>query len=159
MLRDADQRRTFWESADSVEPGLSEACGCYVFAIRAGRGIKPWYVGKAERQSFKREAVTEDKLNKYELALRAAKKGTPLLYFYARTTKARGAFSRPSTSAHRDIGYLEKMLIGLALKRNKALINKQETTLLQTMVVPGLLNTPQGGLRADASELRWVMGY
>ena len=29
--------------------GLSAACGCYVFAIRAGRGYTPYYVGQASK--------------------------------------------------------------------------------------------------------------
>jgi hypothetical protein len=158
-LAEAAERREFWDVVDVDQPGLSEACGCYVFAIRVGGGVKPWYVGKAERQSFKRECLTSDKLEKYERAMASIGRGTPLLYFYARTTRARQQFSWPSISKHRDIGYLEKLLISHALKRNKNLINKQETELLKQMIVPGMINTPQGKLSAMATEMRWLMGY
>ena len=28
--------------------GLTAACGCYVFAMHAGKGYKPWYVGQTK---------------------------------------------------------------------------------------------------------------
>ncbi len=37
--------------------------GCYVLAMRAGRGITPTYVGKATK-TFKQECFTPDKLGK-----------------------------------------------------------------------------------------------
>ncbi|CUX48863.1 hypothetical protein G3A56_17595 [Rhizobium oryzihabitans] len=159
ILGDIDQRQAFWEDVEYSVPGLSDACGCYVFGIRVGGGTKPWYVGKAERQSFKRESLTMDKLTKYESAMKLVGKGTPLLYFYARTTKARHAFSTPSRSKHRDVSYLEKLLISHALQRNKNLINKVETKLLREMIVPGMINTPAGSLTAAAREMQTLMGY
>lgn len=158
-LWDADQRSEFWDSVEGWDPGLSDACGCYVFAIRVGGGVKPWYVGKAERQSFKRECLTHDKLKKYESALRFVRKGTPLLFFYARLTEGKRAYSAPSTSRHRDVSYLEKLLISHALKRNRNLINKQETKLLKQMVVPGMMNTEQGKLSNTAVLMKQMMGY
>jgi len=56
--------------------------GCYVFALRSGRGSMPYYVGKAQAQELCREALTSDKLNKYHLQL-AKKSGTPILFFVA----------------------------------------------------------------------------
>ncbi|NKM69386.1 hypothetical protein [Rhizobium laguerreae] len=159
ILGDPDQRRDFWEEVEAHQYGLSDACGCYVFGIRVGGGTKPWYVGKAERQSFKRECITTDKLTKYESAMAAMGKGTPLLYFYARATKEKHQFSFPSTAKHRDVNYLEKLLISHALQRNKNLINKMDTKLLREMVVPGMINTPKGSLSIAAKEMRTLMGY
>lgn len=155
---DEYSRRDFWLDADAATPGISDACGCYVFALRRGSTCKPWYVGKAERQSFKREALTADKVRKYNSVLQT-QQGTPTMYFYARVTQTRVSWSLPSKSAHRDIAYLERMLIGQALKRNKRLYNVVDTTLLRTMIVPGLLNTPPGSLRRSDKELKQVFGY
>jgi len=59
--------KRFWSSADQEVPdhygsnrALSQACGCYVFAVRSGGGTKPWYVGKTQRQ-FKNECFTNHK--------------------------------------------------------------------------------------------------
>lgn len=153
-------RATMWADLEAREAlGLADACGCYVFGIRAGRGVRPWYVGKAEKQSFKRECLTDDKLRKYNSVLLSASKGTPVIYFYARTTMKKHAWSAPSKSRHMDIDYLERMLIGLALDKNKNLVNVKETGLLRNMIVPGLLNTPRGALTRQARELKKVMGY
>lgn len=159
LLLDRSGRKSIWDSVDHADPGLADACGCYVFAIRNGGGILPWYVGKAERQSFKLESLTEHKTTKYNEALLACGKGTPLLYLYARVTRERHNFSKPTRSEYRDVSYLEKMLIGLALRRNPNVLNARETELLRTMCVPGLLNTKPGGVRQATLELASVLGY
>lgn len=46
--RSAKSKRTFWSVTEQNEDGISNACGCYIFAIRAGRGITPYYIGLAE---------------------------------------------------------------------------------------------------------------
>lgn len=163
LLLDRDLRTAIWKRADQIDPGLSDACGCYVFAVRTGGGTKPWYVGKAVRQSFKRECLTQDKVTKYNSVLQTLERGTPLLYLYGRVKPGRTRFSAPSTTEHRDVPYLEKMLIALALGRNKDLVNKRETTLLRNMIVPGLLNSepgrPASGQGWATAELGEVMGY
>lgn len=146
----------FWAGA-AGDKNLGDACGCYVFALRAGRGIKPWYVGKAERQSFRNECFTAHKIIKF-VSKEDSQKGTPLLYLYARVTE-KGKFSRPTTASHADVEYLEKMLISMALRRNGSLLNLQNTKMLREMVVPGLLNSGRGKLSASANELRRLMGY
>lgn len=152
-------RAGFWREIDQHTPGLSNACGCYVFALRSGGGVRPWYVGKAERQSFKSEVLTQDKITKYNSVLQAGKKGTPVLFLFSRITPERSAFSRPSSSNHRDIQYLEKMLITLALDRNPDLVNINETKMLRNLVVPGLINTPQGKLSKAAQAAKSLLGF
>jgi len=56
--------------------------GCYVFAMRNGRGSMPYYVGKAHSQELCKEALTPDKLRKYNEQL-ARKQGTPIVFFVA----------------------------------------------------------------------------
>lgn len=150
--------KDFWRIVDGADNGLAGACGCYVFAIRAGKGATPWYVGKAEKQSFKSECITPHKMKIYDEVL-ASGKGTPLMYFYARITPGKNVFSRPSRSAHSDISYLERMLISYALRKNKYLMNKRDTKMLRELIVPGLLNGPKGAPAASAKELKLVMGY
>jgi hypothetical protein len=33
-------------------PGLSNAPGCYVFVMKAGKGYTPWYVGKSVKPTL-----------------------------------------------------------------------------------------------------------
>lgn len=156
---DKNEQKLFWDDINERHPGLDGACGCYVFATRASKGGRPWYVGKAEKQSFGRECFTPDKIVKYNSALRTVKKGTPVMYLYARITSGKQRISKPSPNQKRDVDYLEKMLIGFALDRNSNLINIKETALLKGMVVPGLINSPRGKLSASAAAAQSVMGY
>ena len=51
--RSAEAKQEFWDRVDASYPGLRNACGVYVMTI----GSRPWYVGKAERQSFGKECL------------------------------------------------------------------------------------------------------
>jgi hypothetical protein len=60
------------------EVGLTEACGCYVFAVRAGKGYSPYYVGQACKRSILMEALNPSNREKYNKVL-GDRKGTPVL--------------------------------------------------------------------------------
>jgi hypothetical protein len=61
--------RAFWDQVEAAREALSEACGCYVFALRNGDNIVAWYVGKTERKTFKHECFQATKINYYNEAL------------------------------------------------------------------------------------------
>lgn len=132
--------RNFWAFVEEQHPGLPSAFGCYVFAIRVGRGTLPWYVGKTCR-GFKSECFELHKLRHYDDALTDKMRGTPLLYFVARMTRG----GRLSTSASaKEADFLESTLIGMALKRNTDLKNVSGTKFLSEIHVPGLVNPRKG---------------
>jgi hypothetical protein len=87
----------------------------------------------------------------------AARKGTPLLTFVPKYTPAEKLIS-PNGGEHRDIQFLEKLLIANCLARNGDLFNKRDTKLLREMTVHGLLNTPQGKGASSVSEFRSLIG-
>ncbi|MER8511686.1 hypothetical protein NKH47_01850 [Mesorhizobium sp. M1060] len=159
IFLDDGERAAFWDKVEATEDWLSNTCGCYVFGLRSGGGTLPWYVGKAERQSFRTECLSVDKVKKFNSVLASGIRGTPVLYLYARTTPGTWQFSRPSTTRHNDIRFVERSLIAFALDRNPDLVNKQETKMYRTLIVPGWLNTPPGALSTAASDLKTVMGY
>lgn len=136
-----NDRKSFWDIVEKNELGLSHACGCYLFGVRAGLGGKPWYIGLTSRRSFLNECLGSHQRNIYNEVI-AAQKGTPILFLIARRTKG-GRFKRPSSRDQKSIIYLETLLIGAGLDRNKELRNIRKTKLLKTMIVPGFLNTPQ----------------
>lgn len=47
-LIDRKREAEFWKTVDAIEHGLPDAVGCYIFAIRAGKGVRPWYIGEDE---------------------------------------------------------------------------------------------------------------
>lgn len=137
-----DVLKEFWENIDQKEPGLSSACGCYLFAVKAGLGIRPWYIGMTTKRSFAEECLGSHQCNIYNNVI-AKKKGTALLFLIAKRTN-KDKFVKPSIKVQKDISYLETILIGAGIEKNKEIQNIRKTKLLRTMIVPGLINTPPG---------------
>jgi hypothetical protein len=157
LAADRESLKAFWLHVDTeLENGLSGAIGCYIFSIRAGKGVLPWYVGLAGKQSFRQECFASHKLVHYNNAI-ASRKGTPRLTLIAKYTPA-GKLVNPTGNEHRDIQFLEMMLLSSCLGRNADLYNIRDTKLLREMVVPGLLNTPKGKLTASCSDFRDLIG-
>jgi hypothetical protein len=147
----AQDRSKFWSAVAEIEPGLPDACGCYVFSLKAGRGSKPWYVGKAERSTFRTESLSPHKLNHFNV-ITARHKGIPELYLLAQITPS-GAFRAPTQAKRPAIRELESMLIGMGVARNPKLLNSQGTKMLKELRVEGFLNSSLAK-RGAAKSLR-----
>lgn len=147
-----EAKRLFWDDVEEDTEGLSDACGCYVFSLQN----RPWYVGMASKQSFAQECFTDHKINLFNQALSQYKRATPYLYFLSRMTPA-GNFSLPSKNGHKDIEFLETMLIGQGVSRNPELLNIKGTKLLRELNVPGIINSKKGQTSSHAvQELRGI---
>ena len=69
------------EFLDRLEKNaLAEKQGCYVFAMRSGKGFTPWYVGKATK-TMRQECMTQDKLAKFARVFAAGIQGSPVMFF------------------------------------------------------------------------------
>lgn len=157
ISNDKNDMNAFWERIEvEVAEGLSGGIGCYVFSVRAGKGVLPWYVGLAEKQSFRKECFTSHKLVHYNNVV-SERKGTPLLTLVSKYTPS-GKILNPTGNTHRDIQFLESLLIANCLARNPVLFNTRDTKLLREMVVPGLLNTPPGKSAASVANFRNLVG-
>ena len=153
----AKSKKSFWADVDAKVAGLSEACGCYIYVVRAKRGALPWYVGLTTKRSFKLEAIGLHQVNHYNQAI-AQKVGVkPQLYFLAKETPKR-RFAKPSKNSHSDIEFLEMFMFGIALNRNGGLRNSKNTKHLKTLVVPGVINTPQRPPTKDERSLNAALG-
>ena len=137
----AAERREYWERVDSDVSGLSNGCGCYVFTINAGRGRLPWYVGKAERQSFKQECFSPHKIDHYSNPI-GKRKGMPELFFLPQLTR-KGKFRKPTkgNNGRKAIVALESLLIGTAYARNPNLLNIKGVKMYRELEVAGFLNS------------------
>jgi hypothetical protein len=151
-------KNKFWDDVETEVPDLPNACGCYLFAIKT-KGFKPWYVGLAEKQKFKKECFGYHKINIYKDVLDNCGKGTPYLFFIAKRTKKKDDFAKPSKrkKGRPDIQYLETLLIGTAIVKNPGLKNKMKTKYLINMSVPGLINTPHGKQSGQASKFKMAI--
>ncbi len=147
--------RKFWEEVDAARIKLSKAKGCYIFAIRAGRGIRPWYVGQTGG-SFYGECFQSTKRDHYREALSHNSSGTPVIFLLARCTP-RGALSN-RVPLPGELDFVEKMLISHALEQNSELRNVRDTRYLRNLTLPGVLNTPAGGPARTVQDLKVALG-
>lgn len=153
VSRTRRDKSTFWQGVNENVACLPEACGCYLFAIRG----RIWYVGLAECQSFEGECFSGHKVLQYNEALQRVN-GNPSLFFIPKITPT-GRFVRPSRNGHRDVRFLENLLIGIAIRRNGDLQNIRGTKLLREMNVPGILNTRRGQARWGAVQnMKRILG-
>jgi len=136
--------REFWAGNDDI----AASRGCYVFGIRAGRGMTPAYVGKATR-SFKQEIFQHHKLTRYQQVLADYRRGTPVLFFLIAPTK-RGAPNR----AH--IGELEDFLIQTGQAANPHLMNIRGTKV-EEWGIGGVLRSGRGKPSKEARDFRRLM--
>ncbi|GAB6112554.1 hypothetical protein [Desulfomicrobium salsuginis] len=156
ISRNRDDLKEFWQRVEEENEGLSNAIGIYIFSIRAGKGVRPWYVGKSDKAGFFKECFQPHKIKHYDNCI-AARKCTPLLTFIPKFTQA-NYFAQPNGNPQKDISSLEKMLIGACLQKNKDLVNVRDTKIFRDMVVHGYLNTPQGGVANNVKEFKKLIG-
>lgn len=136
------------------EPGLSDACGCYVFAKRAGKGCTPYYVGQACRSSILMEAMNPSNREKYNRII-ADEKGSPVLFLLPMRTPTGKFRKRPSGNGGLpSLDFLEKWIIANAIEKNPSLINNKETWFLRNLHVTGIFNAGKGDSTKDSQLLK-----
>lgn len=127
---------------------LADRRGCYVFAMRAGGGITPTYVGKATK-TFKKECFTSHKLGKCNETLVDYERGT-LVAFFVLAPRRQG---RP---AERQIGLVEEFLINAAVAANPDLLNVKGTKKAD-WAIGGVIRAGRGRPSGAASSFRSAM--
>ena len=144
---------------------LGDACGCYVFAIKARRGSYPWYVGKTERRTFSQECLNSNNMLTFNSLLRSGQ-GKPWMYLLPCLTDG-DSFKSPTKAKRKKTAYkpptpidwLETMLIRMALERNGELVNTSKTKMLREIQVAGFFNSDiRGKRKGSVTELRKTFG-
>lgn len=104
----------FWlDGSDASE--LADKCGCYVFAVRNGRGCTPIYVGKATK-TFRQEAFNKTNLHKYQSGFSEYGKGRPVMFFVVHP-------SQKGKTNSTQISQVEDFLIQVGVAKNHCLQN------------------------------------
>lgn len=140
-----DQAREFWK----LHHDLAMRKGCYVFAIRAGRGIKPYWVGRATK-TFRQEVFAPHKLSKYQKALVDYAKGTPIMFLLTLPNQK----GKPNLTGIKD---LEAFLIQVGVSRNPDLLNTVGTGA-ENWSISGVLRSNAGQPSKAAQTFRKLMG-
>jgi hypothetical protein len=140
--------KEFWGQSRALEE-LAYERGCYVFAVRAGKGETPLYVGKATR-SFKQECLNPGNVRKLLDGLAEYAKGTPVLYF------VRHPAQRGKTN-EKQIGEIENFLIQNASIRNPDVQNIHGREAPKWKI-HGVIRSGQGKPTRAESTFRRLMG-
>jgi len=144
----SEHAKLFWQD-ECVMP-FADMQGCYIFALRNGKGHTPCYVGKT-RIALSAETFTPDKLHKFNGVLFNDKKGTPVMFFVTRTD---GRKNVPATILHQ----LEKFLIQTAKIKNPDLINKAHTKNIEDWSIDGVYRPRHGTASNIGNIFKKMMG-
>ncbi|MBQ7188000.1 MAG: hypothetical protein IJR99_01145 [Kiritimatiellae bacterium] len=123
--------------------------GCYIFSLRTGNGILPYYVGMTLR-SFAEEAFSDQKISKHYRHIVAKNNGTPLMTFVA-LVPTRG---RPPETV---IRILESELIKMAYYRNSRLTNRKGIPK-ERWAIKGVIRNDQGAPTKEERAFKKLMG-
>jgi hypothetical protein len=139
--------KAFWASKEAQE--IANKQGCYVFALQAAKGFRPWYVGKATR-SMEQECMHSHKLAHYNEVLFKGNKGTPVLFFVV----LGGNKKKISATV---IDEMETFFIQTVLTKHPEIQNIQKTNLPE-WTVKGVVRGGKGKSKKNASDFRKMMG-
>lgn len=138
----------FWSQPAVADLRMKQ--GCYVFATRASKGFKPWYIGKATK-AFAQEVFTPHKRgDHYNTVLQRGVKGSPVLFLIARP----GARHKIPKLEIRD---LEKFLIEHGVYRNKELSNVKNTKSIPRWSISGVVRSGKGRRSSAAGKFKTMM--
>lgn len=123
--------------------------GCYIFSLRTGRGVMPYYVGKTKR-SFEQEIFHLHKLSDHYLSVVERHKGTPMMTFVV-------CENRRGRKPDSIISDLEKYLIKWALERNPKLSNKKGLPKTR-WIIKGVIGNGPGKPNKAARMFKELLG-
>ena len=124
--------------------------GVYVFSIRAGKGRRPWYVGKSEKSTFLKEAFNERNQNGLNAHINNHK-GTLQINFITQERT-------PGKPNLKQIAEIEYLLIGYAANRNPNLLNKNNKNQDYEFVIKNVYNSGSGKPSNREREFKSLMG-
>ncbi len=140
--------KEFWRQSEVNE--IAGEKGCYVFAVRAGKGYTPIYVGKATK-TFKQECLNPSNRHKFQAGLADYKSGSPLLFFVLHP-KSKGAANA------KQIRQIEDFLIQNGAAKNPELQNIQGKGAPK-WTIEGVIRAKNGKPTTSASLFKRVFDF
>jgi len=127
----------FYAAIKKEDPHLVTAIGVYVIAIKKGKKLIPYYVGKTDKRSFGHRLKEHIDGEKVEPLFHQF--GKVYFFLIARLTPG-GRMKKPSSKGSNTIDRLEYALIGTSLLKNPDLLNKTQRKSHANLRVPGYMN-------------------
>ena len=132
----------FW-SEGSQAHYLADERGCYVFAVKTGRGLEPIYVGKATR-TFKQEAFNPTNRHKYHDGFSGYERGLPIMFFVAHP-------DQKGKTNEKQIQKIEQFLIQTGAAKNPEIQNVRGAQRPKWSI-RGVVRSSGKGKRTKAEE-------
>jgi hypothetical protein len=143
-----NQCEDFWREHAKAQ-AIRNRIGCYVFGIRASKGVRPVYVGKTWN-SFDKEIFGSHQRDYYNAELAAIRKGMPVIFFIV-YPQARGV---PNKEMIRDV---EQFLIQIAVAKNPNLRNVQSRGE-KKWGIGGVIRSGAGKTSSTSLEFKKALG-
>ena len=141
-----ENAKSFWEQEKIKQVAMKQ--GCYIFALKNGKGFTPWYVGKATK-NFKREALHPTKLIHYNEVTFKDRRGTPVFFLVAKPANLK-------TIPKKQIDDLEIFLIQTAYYKNPKLKNKQNANE-PSWSIAGVVRGGKGKASINAKQFKLML--
>jgi len=141
--------RDFWDKIEGPSD-LRDRKGCYLFAMRAGKGTRPWYVGMTTAR-FRSECFQDHKRKHFESVLEEYQRATPVMFFVVLEP-------RPGRQPTDEISEMEDYLISVALKKNPELCNVKGTRGVESWSISGVKGGGKGKPSTAAQEFSAAIG-
>jgi len=134
----------FWERYGNI----ASRVGCYVYAIKTGRAIVPFYVGMTTK-TFQEECFTSHKLNHYHRAMGYYSRGKPVISFLVYPL-------HPGPVNKKAIIELENFLLQAGMAVNPALRNIRGC-IEPCWGIKGIVRSGPGARSKDAHDFAKMM--
>ena len=149
----------FWENVKSKHEKLEDACGVYIFSVEGKLKNKktpsmvPWYVGKAENQTFKQECFSHrNQLSYNKVILQLYTEVTAInFYFLARhdghadNSKFSAPAKKQDGTVYEGVQFVERLFMQKSLVKNDQLLNIQGLADARGTHIKNILNWPVSG--------------
>lgn len=149
-------RAAFWREVEGREPGLSNACGCFILSILGCEPL-PWYVGTAADAPFVAACLSGRVARSFGLAVNEGSHQPIHLHLIARLTPAEH-LARPGRRQITEIRFLGRSLVGFCMNRNPHLAHELGASYHSHSSVAGVLQGHRIRPNLDHRALRRVLG-
>ena len=141
-----ENAKSFWQQEEVEQIAMKQ--GCYIFALKTGKGFTPWYVGKTTK-NFKQEALHPTKLNHYNEVIFKGRRGTPVVFLIAKPANLK-------TIPKKHLDDLERFLIQNAYYKNPEIKNKQNVSD-PSWSITGVVRGGKGKASTNAKQFKCML--
>ena len=168
---DQPEINAFWDEVRKKYENLGNACGVYMFCVEGkqkGKGKTtnlPWYVGKAEKLTFKQECFNHrNQLSYNKVISQIYREVTAINFYFVARHNRDGEFSAPAKkddgTVYEGVRFAERLFMQKSLAANNHLLNIQDLKDARGTHIRNILNWPVRG-RDDysADALKRSLGF